>query len=110
MQVADIFESMTYGPAPEAPDAAYAWLDEHNRKFGLFINNKFVDPKSKKFYTTNNPASGDPLAQVADAGKADVDAAVEAARKAFGTWSKTPGHVRARALYAIARHMQKHHR
>jgi aldehyde dehydrogenase (NAD+) len=110
MQVAEIFESMAYGPAPEAPDAAYAWLDEHNRKFGLFINNKFVEPKSKKYYATNNPATSDPLAQVADANKADVDAAVEAARNAFPSWSKTPGHVRARALYAIARHLQKHHR
>src|SRR5207237_4483141 len=40
----------------------------------------------------------------------DVDTAVASARKAFETWSKTPGHVRARYLYAIARHIQKHSR
>ena len=40
----------------------------------------------------------------------DVDVAVKAARKAFDTWSKLPGHVRARHLYSIARHVQKHAR
>jgi aldehyde dehydrogenase (NAD+) len=109
-RVAEIFETMTYGPAPEATDAATAWLDEHDRKFGLFIDGHWADPKSKKYYETSAPASGAALAQVADAGKSDVDAAVKAARAAFTTWSKTPGHVRARYLYAIARHIQKHSR
>lgn len=86
-RVAEVFESMTYGPAPEAPDAAYAWLDEHERKFGLFINGRWVEPKSKKFYDTSNPATGEPLAQIADAGRSDVDAAVKAARAAFPAWS-----------------------
>lgn len=36
--------------------------------------------------------------------------AVASSRQAFESWSKTPGHVRARYLYAIARHIQKHHR
>src|SRR5690606_1647965 len=40
----------------------------------------------------------------------DLEHAVKAARKAFGAWSQTPGHVRARYLYAIARHIQKHSR
>ncbi len=109
-RVAEVFESMTYGPAPEAPDAAYAWLDEHERKFGLFINGRWVEPKSKKFYDTSNPATGEPLAQIADAGRSDVDAAVKAARAAFPAWSALSGHARARYLYAIARHIQKHHR
>ena len=39
-----------------------------------------------------------------------MDAAVAAARAAFESWGKTPGHVRARYLYAIARHIQKHSR
>lgn len=40
----------------------------------------------------------------------DVDVAVNAASEAFKTWSQTPGHVRARHLYSIARHVQKHMR
>ena len=40
----------------------------------------------------------------------DVDSAVKAARTAYGTWNCLPGHVRARHLYSIARHVQKHAR
>jgi len=109
-RVAEIFDTMTYGPAPEATDAATAWLDEHERKFSLFIGGRWAEPKSKKYYETSAPATAAPLAQIADAGKSDVDAAVKAARAAFATWSQTPGHVRARYLYAIARHIQKHSR
>ncbi len=58
----------------------------------------------------SNPANGEALAQVADAGAEDIDTAVKAARKAFSTWGKTPGHVRARHLYAIARTIQRHQR
>ncbi len=110
MQVAEFFKTMDYGPAPEAPDAAYAWLDDHKRKFGLFINNRWVEPGAGSYYQTANPATGEPLAETAQAGQPDVDAAVAAAREAFPSWSKTPGHVRARHLYSLARHLQKHHR
>jgi len=110
MSVSELFESMTYGPAPEAPDAANAWLEDHGRKFDLFINNRWVTPKDGATFNTTNPATGDQLATIADAGQADVDAAIQAARDAFQTWSQTPGNVRARYLYAISRHIQKHNR
>ena len=57
-----------------------------------------------------NPANRQPLAQVAHGSAADVDAAVAAAREAFEGWRATPGHVRARYLYALARQVQKHAR
>jgi len=109
-KILEIFKSMEYGPAPEAPDAVKAWLDEHGRKFGLFINNEWVTPKGAKFYSSINPANGELLAETTQAGQKEVDAAVAAAREAFKTWSKTPGVVRARYLYAIARNLQKHSR
>ncbi|HRQ22989.1 MAG TPA: aldehyde dehydrogenase family protein, partial [Anaerolineales bacterium] len=109
-KILEIFNTMEYGPAPEAPDAVKAWLDEHGRKFGLFINNEWVTPKGAKFYSSINPSNGELLAETTQAGQKEVDAAVGAAREAFGTWSKTPGVVRARYLYAIARNLQKHHR
>ncbi len=40
----------------------------------------------------------------------DVEMAVGVARNAYKSWSVLPGHVRARHLYAIARHVQKHAR
>jgi aldehyde dehydrogenase (NAD+) len=106
----EIFKTMEYGPAPESPDAVKAWLDEHNRKFGLFINNEWVTPKGAKYYPSYDPSNGELLGETVQAGKKEVDAAVAAAREAFGTWSKTPGVVRARYMYAIARNIQKHHR
>lgn len=49
----------------------------------LFINNEFVDAQSGKKFVTLNPQTGKPLAEVAEADKADVDLAVKAAKKAF---------------------------
>jgi aldehyde dehydrogenase (NAD+) len=109
MNVMEIFETMDYGPAPEAAAPGLAWIKEHE-PFGLFINNQWVKPVSGQYIESINPATGKPLTKVAAANSADVDAAVAAARAAFETWGKTPGHVRARYMYAIARHIQKHSR
>jgi len=109
MNVMDIFETMEYGPAPEAATPALEWIQQH-QPFGLFINNEWVKPASGQYIDSLNPATGKPLTQVAAANSADVDAAVAAARTAFEGWGKTPGHVRARYMYAIARHIQKHSR
>src|SRR6202162_6420173 len=109
MNVIEIFETMEYGPAPEAAAPGLAWIKEHE-PFGLFINNQWVKPASGQYIESINPAMGKPLTKVAAANSADVDAAVAAARAAFEGWGKTPGHVRARYMYAIARHIQKHSR
>jgi aldehyde dehydrogenase (NAD+) len=106
----EIFRNMEYGPAPESPAAANAWLDEHGRKFGLFINNTWVTPKGAKYFTSHDPSSGDLLAETVQAGEKEVNQSVAAARAAFVGWSATSGLVRARYLYAIARNIQKHHR
>ncbi len=110
MTVKEIFETMDYGPAPEAADGANAWLENHKRSFNLFIDGQFVKPKDSNYFETLNPATAKPLAKIAQAGAKDVDAAVKAASKAFVRWSKLSGHARARYLYAIARHIQKHSR
>ena len=110
MDIAQVFETMVYGPAPESPAAANAWLDEHDRKLGLFINNRWMKPEGASYYPSYNPATGELLAETVQAGQEEVDAAVAAARQAFETWSQTPGQARARYLYAIARNIQKHHR
>jgi aldehyde dehydrogenase (NAD+) len=110
MDVMEAFKAMPYGPAPEAAEAAYAWLEEHERRFGLFIDNGWVHPEDASTYPSYNPATGEKLAETAQAGQAEVDQAVAAARRAFESWSKTPGVQRARYLYAIARNVQKHAR
>jgi aldehyde dehydrogenase (NAD+) len=50
------------------------------------------------------------MAQVTDGSKADVDAAVAAAKKALPGWKALSPHARARWLYALARAIQKHSR
>ncbi len=110
MSVREIFQNMTYGTAPEAPDVAKAWLDAHGRKFDLFINNQWEAPKDATYLTTYAPATTEKLADVADAKAADVSAAYDAARAAFPKWSALSGHTRARFMYAIARNLQKHSR
>ena len=109
MKVMDIFETMEYGPAPEAASPALEWLKER-QPFGLFINNQWVEPASGQYLESVNPATGKLLALVAAANSTDIDRAVASARAAFETWGKTRGHVRARYLYAVARHIQKHSR
>ncbi len=110
MSVKTLFETMSYGPAPESDKLAFSWLDDHQRKFQLFINGRWQKPLSKKYLDSVNPANEEPLAKVAWAGKKDVDQAVKAAQKALPGWSALDGHQRARYLYALARQIQKHSR
>src|SRR5262245_23937250 len=108
MKVAEIFESMEYGPAPEAAGPALEWLDGHGRIFGHFVGGAFAP--GRDHFDSVNPATGKPLAKVAQASPEEVGAAVDAARRAFPAWSGLSGHERARYLYAIARQVQKHSR
>jgi aldehyde dehydrogenase (NAD+) len=107
-QIAQIFETLEYGPAPESPDPAYAWLDSHGKKFGHFINGAWTRPG--KTFASENPANGKVLAEVTNGSAGDVDKAVKAARAAFKSWSLLTGFERAKYLYAIARLIQKHSR
>ena len=97
---------MDSGPSPESPGPALDWLKR--APFGHFIGGKFTKPAD--LFDAINPASGDVLAQVSQGSARDVDRAVAAARKAAKGWARTPGTDRARALYALARRMQKHAR
>jgi len=110
MTVAEIMDTLSYGPAPEAAKPAQEWIDAHKGRFRLFVGNKWRDPATKEWFATINPANAKKLADIAQAGPKDVDDAVKAARRAFADWSKIPGHVRARYLYALARQIQKHSR
>src|SRR6266699_3764393 len=108
--VSEIFETMAYGPAPESDKPALEWLERHGRAFGLFVGGRWTKSKNGDGFDVINPATTASLARVTQAGAADVDAAVAAARKAFPAWSALSGHARARHLYALARAVQKHSR
>src|SRR5256714_7799597 len=73
------------------------------RKYQLFIDGKFVDAESGKTFATPNPATGEPLAEVAEADKADIEKAVAAARRAFeGKWGRMSARERGRLLFKLA--------
>src|SRR5277367_475798 len=110
MSIAEKFVTMEYGPAPEDPKEALAWLQRHSGRFGLFIGGAWQAPSAGEYFDTHDPSSGEKLADVAQGGLADIDAAVGAARAASAKWRALTPHVRARYLYALARLVQKHSR
>ncbi len=106
-RIAEIFQTMEYGPAPEASDKVRAWLAGHADGIGLYIDGKWSPPESGKYFEARSPADDSFLAKVAHGSAADIDRAVQAAKAALPKWLKTSGHQRARVLYAIARLVQK---
>jgi aldehyde dehydrogenase (NAD+) len=110
MSIAEKFVSMDYGPAPEDPKEAQAWLQRHGHRFGHFINGAWQAPAGGEYFDTTDPSNGEKLASVAQGSSADIDGAVQAARAAFPKWRALTPHIRARHLYALARLVQKHSR
>ncbi|WP_336208754.1 aldehyde dehydrogenase family protein [Nonomuraea sp. LPB2021202275-12-8] len=90
-----------YAPAPESRD-----IVDLKPSYGLFINGEFVDGSGPSFKTVN-PATEEKLAEISAASSDDVDRAVQAARKAFDTWSGLPGAERAKYLFRVARIIQE---
>jgi aldehyde dehydrogenase (NAD+) len=96
-------KKFSYAPAPESR----AILDLKT-SYGLFIGGEFVDPIDGRMFKTVSPATEEVLAEVAEAGQADVDRAVQAARRAYDkTWSTMPTRERGKYLYRIARIVQE---
>jgi aldehyde dehydrogenase (NAD+) len=88
-----------YAPAPEARDIVAL-----RSSYGLFIDGTFTDPVDGTSFKTANPATEEVLAEVAEAGAADVDRAVAAARRAYDeVWGPMAPAERAKYLYRIAR-------
>src|SRR5712664_326355 len=110
MSIVEKFMTMEYGPAPEDPREALAWLDRHGRRFGHFINGAWQSPAAGTYFDTTDPSTNEKLATVAHGSAADIDAAVKAARSALPLWQSLTPHARARYLYALARQVQKHSR
>lgn len=72
------------------------------KQYGLVIDGQSRDAESGETLTTYNPATEEPLAEVAAAQSADIDRAVKSADDAYSEWRSTPPKERGRILYAIA--------
>ena len=77
-------------------------------KYNLFIGGEFVEPHSKRWFETINPATEQTLAEIAEADAEDVNRAVGAARRAYEkTWRKIAPSERAKYIFRIARLIQE---
>jgi len=103
---APVPSAFDYAPAPESREVVSL-----RERYGLFIGGELVDPRSGEFHPSVNPATEEPLAEVAYAGAEDVDHAVRAARDAFENgWSSLYPGERAKYLFRIARLLQERSR
>ena len=107
-------ERLTPGPASSAIVWEYApslEATDHVRiapRYNLFIGGKFVEPHSKKWFPSINPATEDRLSEVAEADAVDVDRAVSEARRAYDkVWRKVSPGERAKYIFRIARLIQE---
>ncbi|WP_417395459.1 aldehyde dehydrogenase family protein [Gimesia chilikensis] len=75
----------------------------------MFIDGKWVDGHSSTSWTITNPATREPLAEIAMADASDVDLAVTAARRAFdeGEWRRMDGLERGRLLFKLAERVRE---
>lgn len=94
--------SWSYNEAPESTDHI-----QLKKKYDLYINGKFSEPIKGKYFDTINPSTNEKIASVAEATFEDVDAAVQAAKKAFESWSKLTGKERGKYIFRIARLIQE---
>jgi aldehyde dehydrogenase (NAD+) len=92
--------------------ASYAQSNEVQvKQTRILIDNQWVDSVSGKTFETINPATGDVIAQVAEADAADVDLAVKAARKAFhskAAWRRMSASERGKLLNRLADLLEEH--
>ena len=92
-----------YAPSPEATDHVRI-----NSRYNLFIGGKFVEPHSKRWFATINPATEETLSEMAEADAEDVDRAVREARRAYDkVWRKISASERAKYIFRIARLIQE---
>lgn len=75
---------------------------------GLYIGGRWEAPVEGKSFENINPSTKQSLGSIPAASAADVDRAVQAAKKAFRDWSNTPPKDRAAAMVKFAERIEKH--
>jgi malonate-semialdehyde dehydrogenase (acetylating)/methylmalonate-semialdehyde dehydrogenase len=77
-------------------------------KVPLLIDGRWSHPRVDAWGPVHNPSAGQVIARVPMCGRAQVDEAVQAARRAFASWSKTPVLERAAVLFRYRQLLQEH--
>jgi aldehyde dehydrogenase (NAD+) len=92
-----------YSPSLESTDHV-----KFRSRYNLFIGGEFVQPHSKRWFETINPATEETIAEIAEGDAQDVDRAVREARRAYQkVWSKISASERAKYIFRIARLIQE---
>jgi malonate-semialdehyde dehydrogenase (acetylating)/methylmalonate-semialdehyde dehydrogenase len=73
-----------------------------------YVGGKWVPSKATEFVNVHNPARGEVIAKTPLSTRADLDAAVQAAARAFPAWRDTPVVVRARAMFRFVNLLEQH--
>ena len=76
-------------------------------KYGNYINGKFVEPKSGKYFDNTSPITNEVICKVPRSNDKDVDFALDAAHAAFPAWGKTSIGERSNILLKIAEVIEK---
>ena len=76
-------------------------------KYGNYINGKFVEPKSGKYFDNTTPITNEVICKVPRSNEKDVDFALDAAHAAFPAWGKTSITERSNILLKIADVIEK---
>src|ERR1700741_5107754 len=87
--------------------ASKAFLAKQHR---MLIDGKWVDAQSGKTFEVEDPATQTVIAHAPSGDKADIDLAVEAARRAFGTgpWSRISPGERSRIVWRLGDLLEEH--
>ena len=80
------------------------------KKYGNFIDGKFVTPKSKQYIDTISPSTEKILSSISIGNQQDVDYEVASAKEGLKKWSKTSPSERAKYLFKLARLIQERSR
>ena len=110
MTILESFDKLDYSEALESSSEAQKWLEDNGRRFGQFINGKFISQNDAEIIASLDPSNGDLLANIEIASDSQLNTAVKAARQAQPNWQALGGHGRAKVLYALARLIQKNAR
>jgi malonate-semialdehyde dehydrogenase (acetylating)/methylmalonate-semialdehyde dehydrogenase len=100
-------EPETINPKPETisfREVIMAVLQEVSKHYGKlkqYINGKWVEPESKRYFETTNPATGEVIAEAPIATREEVDRAISAAYEAFNKWRNVPFRDRAKLVFTL---------
>ena len=80
----------------------------HYGRLKFFMDGRWVDSQSTQVYEDTNPAKDEVIAEVPSATEGEVEAVIDAARRAFDNWKEVPLRERARYIFKLRTRFEEH--